>query len=113
MTDATKANTPRKSGRTADSFKQIPVHPIPQGGYASGVESHYWKARRVEHGVKAHDLKPTRKRALSTPEGPRAGAHSPGMAGAHMVQKAAVEIEPQIAAPHVASWAAEIEREGG
>jgi hypothetical protein len=38
------------------------------------------------------------------------------MAGAHMVQKAAVEVGAtmeKIAAPHVARWAAEIEREGG
>ena len=62
MTTATKANTPRRSGRTADSFEQIRVHPIPAGGYASGVQSHYWKARLVEDGVKAHDLRPKRKR---------------------------------------------------
>lgn len=111
MTDAAKRHTPVLTGRTRESLQQTPVEKV-VGGYRSGVESHHWKARFIEHGVKAHDVKPKRKKALSTPEGPRAGAHSPGMAGAHMVQRAAVEVEAtvdQIAAPHLEAWAAEVE----
>lgn len=111
MTKRTKAHTPKRTGRTADSFEQTPVTKM-VGGYRSGVESHHWKARLIEHGVKAHDLKPKRKKALNTPEGPRASAHAPGHAGAHMVAKAVVEVEAtleQIAQPALDGWAAEVE----
>ncbi|MDP1849780.1 MAG: hypothetical protein Q8K79_18485 [Solirubrobacteraceae bacterium] len=114
MTEAAKADTPVRSGRTRDSLQQVPTEKI-VGGYRSGVESHYWRARFVEHGVQAHDIRPKGKKALDTPHGPRAGARSPGHAGAHMVARAALEIEaalPTIAEPHLTRWAAEIERRG-
>jgi hypothetical protein len=115
MTAAAKQHTPVRTGRTRDSLQQVPVHPVP-GGWASGVESSYYKMKWVESGVKAHELRAKKKKALSTPEGPRASAQSPGHAGAHPIAKAAVEVEAtleRIARPHVEAWAQEIERKGG
>lgn len=76
--------------------------------WQSGTRNSYYKAWWLEHGVGPHDLKPKRARVLDTPEGPRAGAHSPGFAGAYMTAKAAEVVEaelPAIAAPRLSTWA--------
>ena len=112
VTARTKELTPRRTGRTADSFTQTPVHRV-VGGYASGVQSSYYLARLMDAGVGPHDLKPKKAKALSTPQGPRASAHHPGVRGRHMVANALAEAEaalPAIAAPHIEAWAAEVER---
>lgn len=98
MTAATKRHTPVRTGRTRDSFDQSPTRHEPPDRYVSGVESHDFRARLVEHGVKPHDLKPKDPDgALATPEGPRAGAHHPGHGGAHMVAQAAAEVDARLA----------------
>jgi hypothetical protein len=43
MTVAARSATPVRSGRTRASLQQIDVHPVP-GGYASDVQSSYYKA---------------------------------------------------------------------
>ena len=116
MTKRTRAHTPVDTGRTRDSFEQVPVQKIVGGGYRSGTESHHYKARWLEHGTKAHRIEPKRgkgKRAISTPEGARASADHPGTVGHHMVARAAVEVEAgldQIARPHLETWARDVEQ---
>lgn len=39
----------------------------------------YW----AERGTKAHDIKPKRKKAITTPQGPRASAHVRGVTAKH------------------------------
>jgi len=103
-----------RTGRTRASLQQIDTHRVPDG-FRSGVQSHYWIARLVEHGVSGHQIRPKGtkgRRAISTPEGPRAGARSPGFAGRHMVSRAVGEAEaawPELAAPHLATWVIEVE----
>jgi len=111
VTARTKELTPRRTGRTADSFTQTPVHRV-VGGYASGVQSSYYLARLMDAGVGPHDLKPKKAKALSTPQGPRASAHHPGVRGRHMIANALAEAEaalPAIAEPHLQTWADDIE----
>lgn len=115
MTRAARAHTPRDTGRTAEQWETLPVRKI-VGGYESGTANPSYIARFLEDGVDAHDLKPRGERgseALSTPEGPRAGARHPGTRGHHMTAKAAAEVEaelPAIAQPTLTRWAREIER---
>jgi len=116
MTALAKANTPAYTGRTRESFEQIDVSATIdrlEKGYRSGVGSHYWKARLLEYDIAPHDLKPRRKKALRTPQGPRASAKHPGQGGTHAVARAAAEVEATWAAladVHLRAWAASVER---
>ena len=95
---ATKAITPRKTGKLAESVKAIPT------GTQSGiVGTKLYYGRFVAGGAKPHDiaakfgsLTPTGrkrrggKKALAGPNfGPFASAHSPGTKATHFVEKGA------------------------
>jgi len=111
VTARTKELTPMVTGKTRDSFHQIPTHRV-VGGYESGVESSFYLARLLDAGIAPHTISPKKKKALSTPEGARANVRHPGVRGRHMVANALAEAEaalPTIAEPHLQTWAAEVE----
>lgn len=109
LTHRAKRHTPQDSGATAAQGRSLAVRKVPEG-YEGGTENPHYVARFVEHGVRRHDLKPTGERgeeALSTPEGPPAGARHPGHRGAHPLARAAAEVEAELAAiaqPHLSAW---------
>ena len=111
MTTFARRYTPKRTGRLADGWEQLPVHRVPNG-YRSGTTNRVWYAHLVEHGVEEHDIEPKTSGALNTPEGPRAGVHHPGTEGAHMLARAAEEVEAGFslrAQPALSTWATEIE----
>ena len=117
MTEATRQHTPVKTGRTRDSWRQLPVrrvrHESGAAAYESGVTSSYYKARWLEEGTEPHRIEPKQAQAIDTPDGPRAGAEHPGTEPHYMTRKAAAEVEQaleEIAQPHLSKWAADIER---
>jgi hypothetical protein len=92
---ATKAITPRKTGRLAESVKAIPT-----GTQSAIVGTKLFYGRFVAGGAKPHDIVAkalTRtatgrarrgKRALAGPSfGPFASAHSPGTKATHFVKR--------------------------
>ena len=114
------AATPKRTGRTAEAWEQIPVHETHTeaglGAWVSGTRNPHYVARFLEFGVEAHDVSPKGgddgAHAVSTPEGPRAHARTPGFGGVHMAERAAVEVEaalPAIAQPSLEAWAAALE----
>ena len=112
MTRKAAANTPRQSGRTAGAWRTTPVTKT-RNGYESGTENSRPEAVWLEYGTEPHDLKPRSAQALDTPEGPRAGARSPGTPALYPLARAAEEVEaelPAIAEPTLQRWAREIER---
>jgi hypothetical protein len=112
LTEAAERNTPRRTGELAEKWRTLPVKVTPEGAQ-SGTENPDYRARFIEYGVDAHDLRPRRAEALETPEGPRGGAHHPGHEGTHPLARAAAEVEaelPAVAQPALSKWAAEIER---
>lgn len=111
LTDRAARNTPREHGNLARKWEQLPVVRTPEGA-ESGTRNPDYRALFVEEGVDPHELRPRRAEAIDTPEGPRASADHPGHQGAHMLARAAAEVEaelPGIAAPTLARWAAEVE----
>lgn len=115
MTELARANTPKRTGRLAAKWRQIPTHETDHGGeraFVSGATNPDHRARWVEDGTEAHDLRPKRARALDTPEGPRAGAHHPGAEAQHPLAHAAHETEivwRALGEPLLHEWADEIE----
>ena len=115
LTRRARELTPRRTGKTAASWQHVQAVKI-GGGYVSSATNSWYLARFLEDGTKGHDVHPNArrgKRAVSTPEGARAGAHIPPMVGRHMLGRAAAELEatlPVIAQPHLDAWASEIER---
>ncbi len=112
MTRRAAANTPERTGRTAGAWRSIPATPT-ASGYESGTENPRPEAVWLEYGTEAHDLAPRRADARSSPEGPRAGARSPGTPALYPLARAAEEVEaeiPAIAAGPLTEWAARIER---
>jgi hypothetical protein len=59
-------------------------------------------------GHRPAPIAPEDQEAITTPEGPRAGAMHPGQPGAHMLSRAAHEVElefPALAQDELAEWA--------
>lgn len=116
MTKAAAAHTPKRTGTVAESWRQLPVkraRVVGGSGYESGTENPHWVARFLEYGTEAHLISPKTRRALGLPEGPKGGAHHPGIRPRNMTAKAATEVEAtfgELAAPHLSAWQAEIER---
>lgn len=105
FTELAAGFTPRLTGRTAESWEQIPVervrHPLGTA-YESGTENKYYKARFLEHGTEPHEA-----------GGKYEGAHHPGTGAHHMTSKAAEVLEAEfdhaIAIPKLAGWAKHLE----
>jgi hypothetical protein len=108
-------HTPKRSGRTAEAWRQLPVRRTrygPEVAYVSGAENPSYKARFLEYGTDPHEIEPRRADAIDTPEGPRAKAEHPGTEGHHMLARAAEEVDAtlgSISQPHLSEWAAAIE----
>ncbi len=76
--------------------------------YEARVQNDHWRAHWAEWGVGPHRIRPDEEEAIVTPEGPRAGAMHPGYPGAHMLSRAAHEVEvmyPALAQDTLSAWA--------
>lgn len=108
--DGTPVGPGTDGGHVRDSWYQLPVERESRGGldaYSSGVASDHYRARWVEWGVAPHEIRPEDAEAVTTPEGPRAGAESPGYRGAHPLARAAFELEntlPELLEPELEAW---------
>jgi len=121
LVERARVHTPVDSGEVRDSWeqKETALERINAADtYTSGVESHHHVARWVEWGVDPHRIEPEKDtdpetpEALTTPEGPRAGADHPGFRGFHPVASAAAELDAKgekILRPEVERWKAEVE----
>ncbi len=106
MTERAAEHTPRLTGRTAASFKPTPTRRTGER-VVGGTHSNSFRARLLEHGTRPHRIEPKRSDALSTPEGPRAGADHPGTQPTHAVARAVAETEqalPRIAMRSSDGW---------
>ena len=103
--------TPVRSGAVRDAWMTTPVE---RHGriYEARVQNHHWRGHFVEWGTGPHRIEPDDEEAITTPEGPRAGAMHPGYRGANMLGRAALEVEAEfgaLAQDELRAWAAEAE----
>lgn len=87
MYDAARAATPSRSGRTRDSW--LPQHRRHEDGRIEARVSNtddvaFW----LNYGTAEHSIGPRRRRAIETPQGPRADVHVRGIEPHHMTEHA-------------------------
>ena len=99
--------TPVRSGAVRASWQTTLVE---RHGriYEARVQNTHWRAHWAEWGTGPHRIAPDDQEAITTPEGPRAGAMHPGQPGSHMLSRAAHEVEvefPALAQDELQAWA--------
>ena len=89
--------TPVRSGAVRAAWQTTPVE---RHGliYEARVQNHHWRAHWAEWGTGPHVIEPEDKEAIETPQVLRARAHHPGYPGAHMLARAAHEVEFELRA---------------
>lgn len=106
---ATKAVTPRRTGKLAGSVKAIST------GELSGiVGTRLFYGKFVAGGAGAHEIAPKKrkkKRALAAPGfGPFARVHSPGTPATHFVQRGAMSYPEAFKLAAAAAFASRLRR---
>lgn len=120
MHELVVAGTPRRTGITAASWRTKPVRVgVVEGAltYESGIESHHFVARLLEHGTAAHEIP---NRGVVSFRDPHTGrevtvrrVHHPGTPGLHLVAIAANVAEAefdQLMRPLMQEWKRDAER---
>ena len=103
--------TPVDTGEVRHAWHATPVERVSirtLDGYEVHVQNTHWRAHWAEWGTSPHRIEPEDEQAITTPEGPRAGAEHPGYRGAHMMGRAAAEVEtefPWLVQDELSAWA--------
>ena len=112
FTTAQAATPVGKTGAVRNSWLPQPIWPHGPDRWQATVRNDHWIAHLLNYGTEAHEIDPKRKRAETTPEGPRASAHVRGIRPHHMAEIAcettAQVIEP-MTYPARQRWKREVE----